>query len=81
MPKVDFTLMDLFLSITQLSYKGDVRMKFKAENPNKVRNIVEPNFEHFLDYYEPWINKFEEDKIIKYQKDSIFNSNVTLITS
>lgn len=72
MPQVDFTLMDIFLSITGLSYKGDIRMKFKAENPNKVLNIVEPNFEHFLDYYQPHIDKFEQDGVIKYKGDSVF---------
>lgn len=75
MPKMQFTLMDLFLSITSLSYKGDIRMKFKAENPNKVKNIVEPNFEHFLDYYEPHINQFEKDGVIQYQDDSVFMIN------
>lgn len=80
MPRFEFTLMDLFLSITQLSYKGDIRMKFKAENPNKVRNIVEPNFDHFLDYYENWINQFEEDKVIVYKGNSIFEINPTVQT-
>jgi len=48
-------------------------MKFKAENPNKVRNIVEPNFEYFMDYYEDVINRFEKEKIIEYNDNSIFN--------
>ena len=26
-------------------------MRFKAEDPNKVRNIVAPNVEHFKEFY------------------------------
>ena len=48
-------------------------MKFKAENPNKVRNIVEPNFENFLNYYEDHINQFEKDGAIEFDGDSIFS--------
>ena len=34
------TLLDLYEQICSLSYIGDSRKKFKAEDPNKVRNIV-----------------------------------------
>ena len=73
MPKPVFTLMDLFLSITSLSYYGDIRMTLKAENPNKVKNIVEPNFEHFMNYYEDQINQFEKDGAIEFDGNSIFS--------
>lgn len=73
MPRNEFTLMDIFLNIASLSYKGDIRMLFKAENPNKVRSLVEPNFEHFLDYYEPWIDLFEKERAINYIGDSVFS--------
>lgn len=78
LPKPYFTLMDAFLSVAQLSYIGDIRMNFKAENPNKVKNIVEPNFEHFMDYYEDVINRFEEEKIIEYNDNSIFNIRASI---
>lgn len=67
--------MDMFISITKLSYMGDIRMKFKAENPNKILNIVEPNFDHFLDYYKEHIDRFEEDEILKYKGSSVFTFN------
>ncbi|CAI2373671.1 unnamed protein product [Moneuplotes crassus] len=75
MPAPDFTLMDMFLGVTKLSYMGDIRMKFKAENPNKILNIVEPNFEHFLTYYEKHIRDFEKLELLRYQGESVFTTN------
>ena len=75
MPAPDFTLMDMFLNITKLSYMGDIRMRFKAENPNKIRNIVEPNFDHFLEYYQDWIDEFERDGSLIYKGNSVFTLN------
>jgi translocator assembly and maintenance protein 41 len=51
-----FTCHELFLKITSLSYNGDFRM-FIGENKDKIRNIVEPNYEHFLELYKPIIHK------------------------
>ena len=34
------TLEQLLTTIVGLSYKGDVRMNFKMENPDKVKNLV-----------------------------------------
>ena len=75
MPAANFTLMDIFLNITRLSYMGDVRMNMKAENPNKIWNIVEPNFNEFLEYYQKYIDMFEEENILKYKGQSIFTLN------
>ena len=47
-----FTDVQLFLAITGLSYKGDIRTWF-AENPNKVKNIVEGNLDNFRELYSP----------------------------
>lgn len=55
-----FTLLDLFVEVAQLSYYGDIRMEMKAENPNKVKNIVEPNLAHFFKYYEPQLCELED---------------------
>jgi translocator assembly and maintenance protein 41 len=52
-----FSLEELFLCITNLSYHGDLRMSLGAENKNKIVNIVKPNFEHFYNLYKPLILK------------------------
>lgn len=44
------TLTDLYTQICSLSYQGDIRMYF-AENPNKVKNIVEGSFKQFYEMY------------------------------
>ena len=35
----------LFVEICSFSYKGDIRMRVKMENPNKVLNIVKGNLQ------------------------------------
>ena len=49
--KSNFNLLDLFIQVAELSYLGDIWMKNKAENPNKVWNIVEPHVGSFFKYY------------------------------
>ncbi|SCU99210.1 LAME_0G02278g1_1 [Lachancea meyersii CBS 8951] len=44
---------EFYKKITALSYAGDVRYNLGAENPDKVKNIVEKNFVQFQDYYRP----------------------------
>jgi hypothetical protein len=50
-PQVD--MIDLATTICQFSYRGDIRMKFKMENPDKVRNIVVGSFEGLKGLYGP----------------------------
>ena len=52
-----FSLEELFLCITNLSYHGDVRRTIGAEDKSKVLNIVKPNFDHFYELYKPIIQK------------------------
>lgn len=88
-----FTDKDLFLvfiqysyeqAITGLSYNGDIRTWF-AENPNKVRNIVDGNYHHFKELYKsvieqcPFIRKDEYREGVYHQLLSI--SNLAQITS
>jgi hypothetical protein len=47
-PMPQLTLLDLFIKVAELSYMGDIRMKSKAEHPDKVRNIVKP---HAMAFY------------------------------
>ena len=46
-----FSTEDLYMTITSLSYSGDVRMQLGAENPNKIRNIVVSSRGEFDDCY------------------------------
>ncbi|RKP15686.1 Mmp37-domain-containing protein [Rozella allomycis CSF55] len=55
LPK-SFTLKDLYLTITSLSYIGDPR-KDIAENPNKIANIVNHQFDCFNTMYSPVLEK------------------------
>lgn len=47
-----FSIEELFIKITCLSYSGDFRMVI-GENKNKIRNIVLPNMSHFIKLYKP----------------------------
>ncbi|SCU95382.1 LAMI_0F02256g1_1 [Lachancea mirantina] len=44
---------EFYKQITALSYLGDVRYKLGGENPNKISNIVNKNFDNFRQYYKP----------------------------
>ena len=51
----DYPLIQLFAKIREISYLGDVRFAAGAENPRKVYNIVENNYNGFYDVYYPLI--------------------------
>ena len=46
----------LYLTIAGLSYFGDFRMQF-GENPRKVHNIVDGNFQAFRTLYAPYLQQ------------------------
>lgn len=56
---------ELLNMICSLSYLGDTRMKF-AENPNKIKNIVNGSYEELLKIY-----NFNTDYITKIDKDHV----------
>ena len=56
------TLEELFTTIVGFSMKGDIRMKFKMENPNKVKNLVHGSFTELTDLYLPLILEMAEEK-------------------
>lgn len=84
----EFTLKDLFLKITALSYNGDFRM-YVGENKNKIQNIVLPQVHNFVELYSKlmlndhhlfWNKNSTPDSLIKQDltPTSIFKRLLTL---
>lgn len=57
-----FDEFQFYRNITELSYKGDIRYLLGAENPKKIDNIVEKNFDYFQQYYSPIFNEVTKQK-------------------
>lgn len=51
--KLEMTMEDLATTICSLSYNGDIRMRLKMENPDKVKNIVQGSYEGLCHLYGP----------------------------
>ena len=64
-----FTLEELFLCITQLSYSGDLRM-IVGENKQKCFNIVRPQMDRFTDLYKPYLIKESFEKYLECNFES-----------
>ena len=69
-----FTEKDLYLTITGLSYMGDVRMGI-AEDQNKISNIVEANLIGFRNLYTPLLNSFSEIGVENSQQRDLLHWN------
>lgn len=61
LPENQYTLLGLYTQICSLSYRGDIRMLF-VENPRKVQNIVEAEFDLFIKMYGTQTKYFETQK-------------------
>lgn len=62
------TLIDLYEKICSLSYMGDSRKNFKAEDPNKIKKLASGSKEHF--------NKEYRDKTMLFTTDE--EENITI---
>ena len=69
------TLNDLYEKICSLSYMGDSRKKFKAEDPNKIKKLASGSREHFDKEYRDKTDLFEVEKgeYIKIDYKKVFN--------
>lgn len=56
------TLIDLYEKICSLSYMGDSRKNFKAEDPNKIKKLASGSKEHFNKEYKDKTTLFTSDK-------------------
>ncbi|BFG28500.1 hypothetical protein CerSpe_147740 [Prunus speciosa] len=59
-----FTEEELYAKICSLSYMGDLRMLF-AEDRNKVKKIVQGQFELFRSMYKPFIEEYETKELLR----------------
>ena len=64
-----FTLQELFVCITTLSYMGDFRMVI-GENKQKCTNIVLPQMDRFLDLYKPYLIRASVENVLKCDLES-----------
>lgn len=70
------TLLDLYEQICSLSYMGDSRKNFKAEDPKKVQKLASGSKEHFNKEYRDKTSLFtvSKDEHITIDYDKVFNS-------
>ncbi|CAB4316506.1 unnamed protein product [Prunus armeniaca] len=59
-----FTEEELYAKICSLSYMGDLRMLF-AEDRNKVKKLVQGQFELFRSMYKPFIEEYETKELLR----------------
>jgi hypothetical protein len=62
---------DLYIKVTELSYRGDIRFWVRMESPNKVKNIVEGNFVNFQKIYRAVVDKYF-DRYVTYDDGNIY---------
>jgi len=56
--------MDLYTTLCSFSYKGDIRMRLKMENPNKVKNIVLGSYEGLNSLYLKRLQALENQGLV-----------------
>ena len=69
------SLEKIFMTLCGLSYYGDIRMKL-AENPDKVKNIVNGSYEELLKMYalDEHYLKIEEDGVVKINHEVLLKN-------
>lgn len=59
------SLEELIKTIVGFSYKGDLRMRMKMENPAKIENLVKGNQPQLNEIYLPLLLEIQENKLLK----------------
>lgn len=59
----------LLENLCEFSYKGDMRMRWKMENPHKVRNIVDGQYDRLLELYSPVLREFADRELVRVQEE------------
>ena len=68
--KSEVSLEDLFHTIVGLSYKGDIRMQYKMENPDKIINLVKGSMDGLTDLYLPKLLEMQaESNAFRFNDD------------
>ncbi|XP_026427047.1 phosphatidate cytidylyltransferase, mitochondrial-like isoform X1 [Papaver somniferum] len=65
----EFSEEDLYAKICSLSYMGDLRMFF-AEDKNKVKRIVQGQFDLFQKSYKPFIDEYAAKDLLRFSSSS-----------
>ncbi|KAI3969746.1 hypothetical protein MKX01_037948 [Papaver californicum] len=65
----EFSEEDLYAKICSLSYMGDLRMFF-AEDKNKVKRIVQGQFDLFQKSYKPFIDEYAAKDLLGFSSSS-----------
>ncbi|XP_044495729.1 phosphatidate cytidylyltransferase, mitochondrial-like isoform X2 [Mangifera indica] len=71
-----FTQEDLFAKICSLSYMGDLRMLF-AEDKNKVKKIVQGQFDLFHSMYKPFLQEYEAKDFLRVSLSGTDQANIS----
>ena len=74
--KENHSLQDLYEKICSLSYTGDSRKNFKAEDPNKIKKLASGSKDHFDKEYKDKTDLFKVDKFnnIKIDYKKVYDS-------
>ena len=68
--KLETTMEELLTTLVGFSFHGDMRMRWKMENPDKIRNLVQGSMKELSELYLPLLLEMQETKqTIKFNDD------------
>ncbi|WRX15863.1 Phosphatidate cytidylyltransferase [Theobroma cacao] len=73
-----FTEEDLYAKICSLSYMGDLRMLF-AEDRNKVKKIVQGQFDLFQSMYKPFLEEYEGKGFLRFSSSENHHAHISQV--